>query len=121
MDIGFYLGPERDILYTDLHRGYRYSFKKKWFVEQAFGLGMMVSFYSDVPVYEAENGNAGYFPNGRGMDLMPSVSFGAGYKIGGKNGYHSHVWIRPKVYWQIPFNHPSQPNFGLQVGYTRAL
>jgi hypothetical protein len=121
LDIGFYLGPDQDVVYTDLHRGYRFSITEKWYAEQSFGLGMMVSFYSDVPVYEAENGNAGYFPNGRGIDLLPSISFGTGYRINGKNGYISSIWVRPKIYWQIPFHLPSQPNFGLQVGYTHML
>ena len=119
---GFYNDREdNNVLFTDIHRGFRKTFNNGLFVEQSFGVGVMLSFYKDKPYYEAENGNAGYFPNGRGVDILPSITIGAGYNLPGKNGSKGRIWCRPKIYWQMPFDQPSQPKFALQIGYSHLI
>lgn len=119
---GFYSDREgNNIMFTDLHRGYRLTFQNGIFLEQAFGVGMMLSFYEEYPYYESENGNAGMFPNGRGWDILPSITFGAGYKVAWRNGATGNLWCKPKIYWKMPFDKPSQPKFALQIGYSHTI
>ena len=122
LNSGFYADREgNNVLFTDLHRGYRLIFQNGLFVEQSFGAGVMLSFYEGDSYYESENGNAGIYPNGRGWDLLPSVTFGAGYNVEWKNGAAGRIWCRPKVYWKITFDKPSQPKFALQLGYSHVI
>jgi hypothetical protein len=119
---GFHTDREgNSVLFTDLHRGYRLTFQNGLFVEQSFGIGIMFSFYKDYPYYESKNGNAGMYPNGKGWDILPSVTFGAGCNVAWKNGAAGRVWCRPKIYWKIPFDKPSQPKFALQLGYSHVI
>jgi|GEM_PF-2541787 hypothetical protein len=119
---GVYIDKEgNNVLFADLHRGYRLTFQNGLFIEQSFGMGAMLSFYKEYPYYEAENGNAGFFPSGRGWDLLPSVTLGAGYKIPWNNGASGRIWCRPKIYWKMSFDKPSQPKFALQLGYSHVI
>ena len=119
---GFHIDREgNNVLFSDLHRGYRFTFQNGLYVEQSFGLGIMLSFYKEYPYYESENGNAGMYPNGRGRDILPSVTFGTGYNVIWKNGTSGRVWCKPKIYWKIPFDKPSQPKFALQLGYSHVI
>ena len=116
--------PDRegnDMFFMELHRGYRKSYQSGLFLEQSFGAGVMLSMYKEYPYYEAENGNTGFFPNGRGWDFVPSVTLGAGYHINYKEGANGKIWFRPKVYWKLPLSQPSQPKFALQAGYTHSI
>lgn len=119
---GFYADREgNNVLFADLHRGYRLTFQNGLYLEQSFGIGMMLSFFKDYPYYESENGNAGFFPSGRGWDVIPSVTLGAGYNVAWKNGATGRFWCRPKTYWKITFDQPSQPKFALQLGYSHVI
>ena len=119
---GFYNDKEgNNVLFTDLHRGYRLTFQNGLYLEQSFGIGVMLSFYQEYPYYESENGNIGIFPNGRGWDLVPSITLGAGYTIPWKNGASGRLWCKPKIYWKITFDQPSQPKFALQLGYSHVI
>lgn len=116
--------PDRegnDMFFMELHRGYRKSYQSGLFLEQSFGAGVMLSLYKEYPYYEAENGNTGIFPNGRGWDFVPSVTLGAGYHIIYKEGVSGKIWLRPKVFWKLPLSQPSQPKFALQAGYTHSI
>ena len=119
---GFYNEREgNNVLFTDIHRGFRKSFSNGLFLEQSFGMGLMLSFFKDSPYHEAENGNAGYYPKGRGVDILPSVTVGAGYNLPWENGSMGKIWCKPKIYWQMPFDKPSQPKFALQIGYSHTI
>lgn len=110
-----------DMFFMELHRGYRKSYQSGLFLEQSFGAGIMLSHYQEYPYYEAENGNTGFFPNGRGWDFVPSVTVGTGYHVKYNDGASGKVWLRPKVYWKLPLSQPSQPRFALQCGYTHSF
>jgi len=122
LHLGLYTDKEgNNVMFTDLHRGYRLTFQNGLFVEQSFGIGVMLTSYKEYPYYNAENGNIGFFPNGRGWDLLPSVTLGAGYNVAWKNGGAGRIWCRPKVFWKIPFDNPAQPKFALQLGYSHVI
>ncbi|MFC2090360.1 hypothetical protein ACFLT1_06245 [Bacteroidota bacterium] len=119
---GFYNDKEgNNVLFTDLHRGYRLTFQNGLFLEQSFGIGVMLTSYKEHPYYNAENGNIGFFPSGKGWDLVPSVTLGAGYNIDWKNGAKGSIWCKPKIFWKIPFDNPAQPKFALQLGYSHKI
>ena len=69
----------------------------------------------------SNNGNIGFFPSGKGWDLLPSVTLGAGYNVEWKNGATGKFWCRPKIFWKIPFDNPAQPKFALQLGYSHRI
>ncbi|MFY0644325.1 MAG: hypothetical protein JXR19_07645 [Bacteroidia bacterium] len=106
----------------EIHRGYRLRFRNSFYVEQTVGLGVMQSFYSESYWYKNDWHNLIYVgKSGRTLDVMPSVSIGLGHYFGGENGDHNHVWIRPKAFFQLPNNNPSNVNFTLQFGYSISL
>ena len=106
----------------EVHRGFQVHFGKRFYAEQIVGLGIMYSFYSERYWYENNWYNLIYTGSkARTFDVMPSVSVGLGYRFGEETLQNNHVWIRPKVFWQLPSNNPSNPNFTMQVGYSRSI
>ena len=119
---GLYIDKEgNNVLFTDYHKGYRLTFQNGLFIEQSFGIGVMLTSYKEYPYYNADNGNIGFFPSGKGFDVLPSVMFGAGYNVEWKNGSAGTIWCKPKVFWKLPFDNPAQPKFALQLGYSHTI
>lgn len=105
-----------------VHRGFQLQIGKGFYTEQIVGLGIMYSFYSTRYWHENSWYNLIYTgSNARTLDVIPSVSLGLGYQFGEASDQLNQVWIRPKVFWQIPSNNPSNPYFTLQMGYSRSI
>ena len=106
----------------ELSRGYRLQIGKGFYTEQYCGVGAMLSFYSQRYWYENDWHNVVYTgSNARTFDITPFLSVGVGKQFGGENGQLNSLWTRPKVFWQLPTNNPSNPYFTLQIGYSRKL
>jgi hypothetical protein len=55
------------------------------------------------------------------FDVMPSIELGLGYRFLQAGAGNSLIYLRPKVYWQIPFNNLAAPHVAVQVGYTHTV
>jgi len=113
---------EHSSIGIELSRGFRLKINSNLYVEQAVGLGTMHSFYTDHYWYTSEWYNLIYTgKKGRTFDVVPSAAIGVGYHFGGEMANANHLWVRPKVFLQLPSNNPSNPYFTLQIGYSRSL
>ena len=114
--------PKHESVGLELYRGYRIKFNKSFYMEQTLGLGAVYSIYEDKYWYKNNWDNLiGTGPKGRTIDIRPSITLGLGYHYGGSEGTLNHLWIRPKVFWQLPTNNPANPDFTLLIGFSRSL
>lgn len=123
LDFGFYRHPRsHNALFLDVHEGFRrYSKNSKWYFEQSIGFGIMLSFYNEEVWHIDENGTAALTSNVANLDYMPSVTFGTGYNLTPKKETNNYIWLRPKVFWQLPFNSLALPHIAVQMGYSRTI
>ena len=123
VDLGFFVHPRNHFgLFLDVNYGFRQYFKSGWFLEESIGVGALVSILNSDGAYEVdENGNVKESGNFSTVDFMPSITLGIGYNITHKNGTVNLLWLRPKVYWQLPHKTTSTFSPVLQIGYTRKL
>jgi hypothetical protein len=106
----------------DGHTGLRRYYKSGFFTEQYLGLGVMLSFYQGDGVFQRdENGNIRRVSSFANPDIIPSVTLGLGYNLGHRQQKATLLYLRPKIYWQIPFNNLALPHLGLQAGCMVSL
>jgi len=118
VDIGFHSTPDFNAFSIDLHKGFRKSFKSGLFIEQTVGIGMINKSFKNSNYWFADK----YFSviahgNKSVWDLMPSVTFGAGYQISDSG----ILWLRPKVYWDLRYRGLFIPYTAIQLGYTHTF
>lgn len=123
IDLGYRIQTAQHQAATlELHRGFQYHLNKSLFVEQTFGLGIMYSFYQSAYWYKNDWYQLIYTgKNARTVDVIPSVTLGIVHPFGGEEHTLNSVWIRPKIFWQLPSNNPANPNFTAQIGFSRRL
>lgn len=123
VNVGFYNHPRsHSALFIDLHEGFRrYSKNQRWYFEQSIGLGAMFSFYNEDVWHVDANGNVARVSNFANVDFMPSVTFGLGYNLTPKSEKANYIWLRPKFFWQLPFNNLANIHTAIQVGYSYTL
>lgn len=123
LNIGFYNHPRsHNALFLDIHEGFRrYSKTKKWYFEQSVGFGIMLSFYNEDVWHVDDQGNVTTVSKFANLDYMPSITFGVGYNLTPNKNSSNFLWLRPKVFWQIPFNSLALPHLAIQLGYTRTF
>lgn len=120
-DLGAYFHPRNHhALLFDIHAGLREKFGKRFALEQYFGLGLMVSFYPGDGIFQIDD--KGSFqrvsPLGN-VAFMPSVTVGIWVAAGKKDDPERWaVHLRPKAFWQLPYNNLALPRFGVQAGFT---
>jgi hypothetical protein len=98
-----------------IQSGQRFRLHKQLYFEHFLGVGYLHSFL---------NGGDAYYVNASGQvqkandwgnpHFMPSISFGFSYNLGGK--VPTSVFIRPMLFWQIPFNQVSLLQYAFEVG-----
>jgi len=119
MDLGYFVHKRAfHGLFMDVGYGFRRIFKSGLYLEQLIGVGGLQTFLNADEVYEA--GPDGTIKTGNrwgNLDFSPSFQPGVGFHFPGK----SSVWIRPKLFWQIPHKTSSAYNVALQVGYSVKL
>jgi hypothetical protein len=123
MDVGFYVHPRQSTgVFLDLNAGFRRYFKSGLFLEESVGLGLLQSFLHSDAVYAVDDsGNVSETSRSNPPEFMPSVTFGVGYNLTQGSGKQNLIWLRPKLYWQVPHKTVSAFNFALQVGFTHTI
>lgn len=123
VDLGYYSHPRNhNGAFLDVNYGFRRYFKSGFFLEESIGLGVLKSSLNTDAAYEVnDNGAVTEVSKGLPADLMPSFTLGLGYKFEGKSGGNNMLWLRPKMFWQIPHKTNSQYHAALQVGFTHTL
>lgn len=121
-DLGFYHHPgNSDAFFTDISYGFRRYFKYGLFMEQNIGIGTMVLYYNEDVWHIDSNGNAVKVSRFGNFNLMPSLSAGLGYILDRHSPNPKLFWLRPKIFWQLPFNNKALPHIAIQAGFTFTL
>lgn len=119
LDLGFYHHPgNNDVFFADISHGFRRYYLNGLFLEQYVGVGTMAVYYNEEVWHIDANGNAVQVSGFGNFYLMPSVSSGLGYVLSRHSEHPRLIWLRPKIFWQIPFNNKALPHFALQAGCT---
>jgi hypothetical protein len=123
LDVGFFVHPRNQTgLFLDLNTGMRRYFKSGLFLEESIGIGILQSFIHSEGVFKVdESGSVTEASRANPVDFMPSLTLGIGYNLTRHSGKQNLIWLRPKVYWQLPHKMKSTYNFALQVGYTHTI
>ena len=123
LDMGFYVHPRHSTgVFLDLNAGFRRYFKSGLFLEESVGIGVLETFLQSDAVYSVNDaGIVSETSRANPPEFMPSVTLGIGYNVTRGSGKQNLIWLRPKVYWQVPHKTVSLHNFALQVGFTRTI
>jgi hypothetical protein len=123
LNVGFYNHPRsHNAMFIDIHEGFRrYSKSGAWYFEQSVGFGIMLSFYNEDVWHFDEEGNSAYVSNIANLDYMPSVTFGGGYNFTPQKESANVLWVRPKIFWQLPYNNLALPHIAVQVGFSHTI
>lgn len=123
IDLGFYSHPRNhDGIFLDGNFGFRQYYQSGLFLEESIGVGAMATFLNADGVFEVnENGNASEIGKFSTIDFIPSITLGIGYNLTKKKEVHNLIWVRPKIFWQIPHKTSSTFNPILQIGFTHQL
>lgn len=122
IDMGFYDHPRsHDALFLEAGQGFRRYFNNGLFFEQYIALGTMAVFYNEDVWHINSNGDAVRVSRFGNLDFMPSVTTGVGYMTGKDTPNQKLFWIRPKIFWQLPFNNHALAHLAIQAGLTFTL
>lgn len=122
IDLGFYTHPRsHNAVFLDFNRGFRRYAGNGLFFEQSIGVGTLTSFYNEEVWHIDDKGNAIKVSRFGNFSFMPSVTLGIGYSFRNSMERQKLIWLRPKIFWQIPYNNSALPHLALQVGYTFTL
>ena len=120
--LGHYAHPRsHSAFFTDIQQGLRRTYNSGIVLESLVGIGVMFSYYNE-EVYKL--GESGEFEETSRMakpDLMPSIMFGLGYDFSSEKELRRMLWVRPKMFWQYPYNSLAFPHISLQIGYTHTF
>lgn len=120
LNLGFYSHPRNhNGLFLDINYGFRRHFKNGIFLEESIGIGVLETIINSDGVYEVDdNGNIDDASSFNEPDFSPSLTIGIGYNVTENQNKQNLIWIRPKIYWQIPHKTSSTFNPAIQLGYT---
>ena len=95
--------------------GQRFRIHKRWYFEHFLGIGYLHSFLSGGDAYYVNaSGQVQTASNTGNPHFMPSVSFGVSYDMPGKRP--TIIFLRPMIFWQIPFNDTSLVQYAIEAG-----
>ena len=119
VDMGFYSQARyHDGIFLDVNYGLRRYFKSGLFLEESIGLGILQTRINSDAVYKVDDsGNATETGRFYAPDFMPSITLGIGYQLSEQN----RIWIRPKLFWQIPHKTSSNYHAAIQIGFSHQL
>jgi len=121
-DLGYYITPDYNTLFLEVHKGFRHYFNSGFFVEQSLGIGIHSNSYTVESIYYLDDyGSSVRYRDGLNPGISPSVTLGAGYNITHQKETENLVWIRPKAFWNLGLRGLNLPYFALQVGYSRTF
>ena len=103
-------------VFVMVQSGQRFRVYKNLFFEHFLGVGYLQSFL---------NGGDAYYVNASGQvqkandtgnaHFMPSVSFGLSYELNPVK-HPLILFVRPMIFWQIPFNQSSLVQYAFEAG-----
>jgi hypothetical protein len=119
VDLGFYSHPRyHDGIFLDVNYGFRRYFQSGLFLEQSIGIGLLQTRINSDAVYNVDDsGNATETGRFYAPDIMPSLTLGIGYQLSAQN----KIWLRPKLFWQVPHKTSSNYHVAVQIGFTHQL
>lgn len=120
LDVGFYIHPRSHLaLFFGLNAGLRRSFGS-FFLEHSLGAGAMLSWYNGDGVFHVDkNGSVRRASRFGNIDFMPSVNFGIGKKL--LKDQSALIYVRPKLFWQVPYNNLAQYRVAVQGGFIKTI
>lgn len=123
IDMGFFVQPRHSTgIFLDLNAGFRRYFKSGIFLEERVGIGVLETFLQSDAVYKVDDsGNVSEDSRANPPVFMPSLSLGIGCNLTQGSSKQNLIWLRPKIYWELPHWGLSTWAFALQVGYTRSI
>ena len=121
--LGAYIHPRNHYgTFLEVGAGFRQYFRSGLFIEERIGVGMLQTFLHSDAVYEVDDsGQVSKGSRVNQVDFMPSVSLGLGYNLSRVSGGQNLIWIRPKLYFQLPYKTLTNYHLALQVGFTHTL
>jgi hypothetical protein len=109
-------------LFSEAGLGQRLTFRSRFFLEQFISIGYLHTFLNGGPVYEVkDNGAVSKSSNTGRSHVMPSVSLGFGWNVAWSERLPLLFFVRPRVFWQYPFNNYALPHLALQAGLTKVI
>ncbi len=123
LDVGYFVHPRNHTgLFADLNAGFRRYYNSGLFLEEGVGIGVLQSFLHSDAVYQVDDsGNVSEASRANPVEIMPSITLGIGYNLTQGSGKQNLIWLRPKLYWQMPHKTLSTYNFAIQVGFTHTI
>lgn len=121
--LGAYVHPRNHYgTFLEVGTGYRQYLRSGLFFEERIGVGVLQTFVHTDAVYRVdESGQVSEGSRVNQPDFMPSVSLGLGYDLSHDKEGMNLIWIRPKLYFQMPYKTGANYHLALQVGFTRTL
>ncbi|HEY0057098.1 MAG TPA: hypothetical protein VGB63_17240 [Pedobacter sp.] len=109
-------------LISEVGLGQRLNFRSGLLLEQHIGIGYLHTLLNGGPVYEVkENGVINESGDRSRSHLMPSLSLGFGWNVARTDKFALLLFVRPKVFWQYPFNSYALPHVALQAVITKVI
>lgn len=94
---------------------------KRLFLESGIGVGVMLPILNEA-VYKVDaSGNVSSGKQLMNPDFMPSFNLGLGALLNPESESLRMVWIRPKMFWQYPYNHVALPHVAVQIGFSQTI
>lgn len=122
IDLGYFSDPDYNLMFIDIHKGFRKYFTSGLFVEQSIGLGIASSFYTLESIYYVDDFQGVVrYRDGGNLGFTPSITLGAGYNLTRNQEAQNLIWIRPKIYWNFGVRGLNLPYAALQIGYTHTF
>ncbi len=121
--LGAYIHPRNHYgVFLEAGAGFRQYLPSGLFFEERMGLGMLQTFLHSDGVYEVDDsGQVSEGSRVNSPDFMPSLSLGLGYNFSQGEGRQNLLWLRPKLYFQMPHKTFANYHLALQLGFTHTL
>lgn len=121
-DLGYYRHPRNhDGLFFDFNFGSRRYFENGLFIEQSIGIGFLETIMNEDVFEVDDNGTVTSVSKFNEPDFMPSITLGLGYNMTKSKETLNALWIRPKIFWQVPHKSSAVFHPVVQFGFTHGL
>lgn len=94
--------------------GQRFRLHKNFYFEHFLGVGFLETFLNGDAYYVNASGQVQKAGKVGNAHFMPSVSFGVSYDV--KGLHKALIFIRPMIYWEIPFGQTSLVQYAFEIG-----
>lgn len=119
LNLGFYHHKRyNNGVFTDISYGFRVTRPSGLYLEQYVGAGLLQTILSADGVYSID-GNGELVEESKlgNLEFMPSIQLGIGYQV----NEDFSLWLRPKLFWQVPHKTSSLYNVAVMVGVSKVI